>query len=34
MRVQAKVYENWLSILLADYADRVTDFDRDCAQVL
>lgn len=30
---QARMYDNWLEMLLFDYADRVIDFDADCAQL-
>lgn len=30
---QASMYGDWLETLLADYDDRVIDFDRDCAQM-
>lgn len=30
---QARMYDDWLELLLADYDDRVIDFDRDCAQM-
>jgi predicted nucleic acid-binding protein len=29
----AKAYDTWLDTLLADYGDRVIDFERDCAQL-
>ena len=30
---QARLYDNWLEMVLLDYADRVIDVDADCAQV-
>lgn len=30
---QAKKLEKWLALVLADYADRILDFDEACAQV-
>ena len=32
-RHRAEVYEQWLDILLQEYADRIIEFDADCAQV-
>lgn len=31
--VQARILEQWLAVLLADYGDRILGFDSDCAQV-
>ncbi len=30
---QATRLENWLGLVIADYADRILSFDHDCAQV-
>lgn len=30
---QAKKLENWLDLLVRDYADKILDFDQECAQV-
>lgn len=30
---QARLLEDWLDVLVTDYADRILDFDADCAQV-
>lgn len=30
---QAKKLEKWLDLIVADYADRILDFDEECAQV-
>lgn len=31
--VQAQRLENWLTLVSGEYASRILDFDRDCAQV-
>lgn len=30
---QAQLLEGWLALVLTEYADRILDFDADCAQV-
>lgn len=30
---QARLLEDWLSLILTDYADRILAFDADCAQI-
>ncbi len=32
-RDQAKVYQRWLDSLIADYSERIIDFDLECAQI-
>lgn len=32
-RRKAEVYEQWLDNLLAEYGDRIIEFDADCAQI-